>query len=397
VTVTAETAGVVAGPVKPGLSWRDAYGLATRVATPLPRTRLPVGVATGLVLADPVCAPGPAPAFDTAAMDGFAVAGAGPWRVVGRVLAGHPGTQPLVAGCAVEIATGAIVPAGATAVLPYEQSQRTGDRVSGRPGDSDHIRRTGDDMRTGDELMAAGRVLTATAVSALTQAGAPDVWVHRAPRVAVYVTGDEVVRHEAPALGQVRDAFGPLVTALVTRAGGTVVHDEVLGDDRELLRAAIAGCQDVDVVVVTGSSSVGVADHLRSVLRAEELCRHVDGVRCRPGRPQTLTRLRDGRWLVGLPGNPFAGLVAGLTLLEPVVTALSGRRPAPLAALPVAAGTHPVPGLTRLVPVRVDGATATAVPGARAGNLRAVASADAIAVLEPQWTDGAVADLLAVP
>lgn len=390
-------AGAVAGPVPPALSWRDAYRVANRVATPLGPQRVQVADAAGLVLAEPVRAPGPAPAFDTAAMDGFAVAGEGPWRVVGRVLAGRPGSEPLLAGCAVEVGTGAVVPSGATAVLPYEQSQRSGDRVSGDPGERDHIRRTGEDVRAGDELMASGRVLTATAVSGLTQAGVLDVCVHRAPRVAVYVTGDEVVRHGAPALGQVRDAVGPLVTALVLRAGGTVVHNGLLGDDRELLRSAVADSRDVDVVVVSGSSSVGVADHLRSVLTAEESQRHVDGVRCRPGRPQTLTRLRDGRWLVGLPGNPFAGLVAGLTLLEPLVTALSGRRPAPLAALPVTAGTRPVPGTTRLVPVRVDGAMATAAPGARSGSLGAVAAADALAVLEPHWTPGAVADLLTVP
>jgi len=242
----------------------------------------------------------------------------------------------------------------------------------------------------------AGRVVSAAVLGAAAQAGLYTLSVHRRPRVRLLITGNEVVIDRPPALGQVRDAIIPLVNALLARAGGELVERQLLGDDLDLLRAAIDNT-DADLIVVTGSSSIGAADHLRTVLAGLGARWHVDGVACRPGHPQALAETLDGRWLAGLPGNPFAALVAALTILEPAAAALAGRRPQPPLQLPVTGEAKPYPYGTRLTPVQLDGGYARTVPGARPASLRAAANADALAALNPEWTDGTPAELLPLP
>jgi molybdopterin molybdotransferase len=381
-----------------GIPWRAARAVAAQAPSALNAEQVPLTAGGGRVLAEPVRAAIAAPAFDTAAMDGYAVAGSGPWQVIGQSLAGVPGpTATLRAGSAVEIATGAVVPAGTDAVLPYERSRRDADTVSGVREGRDHIRRAGEDAQPGDEVAPAGRIVSAAVLGAAAQTGVEHLWVRRRPRIGVLVTGDEVLPYgTAPAIGKVRDAVSPMVMAVVARAGGELVEHRLLGDDRDLLQSAIAAAH-VDAIVVSGSSSLGAADHLRSVLAELNARWHVDGVRCRPGHPQTLVETVDGRWVIGLPGNPFAALVAGLTLLEPVVQALSGRTPQSLLRLPLSGDVTPYPSGTRLVPVVLDGGHARTVPGGRAASLRAAAAADAIAVLDPDWTSGSTTDLMLMP
>ncbi|GAB3844738.1 hypothetical protein GCM10027610_059730 [Dactylosporangium cerinum] len=162
------------------------------------------------------------------------------------------------------------------------------------------------------------------------------------------------------------------------------------------MRTAI-DTSDAPVLVVTGSSSVGVADHLHDVLDERSATWHVDGVACRPGHPQALARTADGRWVVGLPGNPYAGLVAALTLLEPLLSTLAGHRRRPLPVAPVSGTAGLYPGGCRIVPVETVDGGARIVPGARSGSLRAAAAADALAVLDAGWATGAAAPLLRLP
>jgi molybdopterin biosynthesis enzyme len=116
-----------------------------------------------------------------------------------------------------------------------------------------------------------------------------------------------------------------LLTAVTSRAGGQLCGYRAVADDEEALRRALDAV-DGDVVVVTGASSAGAADHLHSVLDRRHVTWYVDGVACRPCHPQALAATLDGRWIVSLPGNPYAGLVAALTLLEPLLASLAGRR-----------------------------------------------------------------------
>jgi len=374
--------------------WREAVALAAGAATPLPPEDVPLAEAPGRVLAAAVAALTDLPGSDTAAMDGYAVSGPGPWTVAGQVLAGGPPWGATVGpGSAVEIMTGAVVPAGTVAVVPYEHTTRTHAVVSGPLGDRAHIRRAGEDARAGDEMVPAGRPVTAAVAGLLAQAGADVVRVHARPRVRLLVTGDEVIAAGAPAAGQVRDVFGPMAPALVTAAGGVLHDHRLLPDDPGVLAAALLAA-DAEVVAVSGSSSAGRADHLRAVLAAAGGRPVVDQVACRPGHPQLLASLPGGRWLVGLPGNPFAGLVAAVTLLQPLLRGLAGLPAARFRRMPVHGDARPAPGITRLTPVTLDGDRAVVVSGARPASLAGAAQADALAVLEDGWSPGGPADIL---
>jgi molybdopterin molybdotransferase len=375
------------------MSWRDAYATARDAAKPLAAELLPVVEATGRVLAAAVRCERPVPAFDNAAMDGFAVAGDGPWTVRGRVLAGSAdGGERLTAGTAVEIATGALLPDGAEAVLPYEDCRVEEGLVIGDIGPRRHIRRAGDALAPGTLIAPAGRTVTATVAAAALQAGAEQVLAHRPPTVTMLVTGDEVITVGRPGPGQVRDTFTGLVTAITARAGGRVATSRRLPDDPEVLTGALAAAC-TEVIVVSGSSSAGAADHLHRLLGEATATWLVRGVACRPGHPQALAVLPDGRFVVSLPGNPYAGLVAALTLLEPLVAALAGRPPTSLPTATVTGPAKLMPGGVRIVPVGPAGDLAAGGPV----GLHAAAAAGTLAVLPDDWADGDPAVTLAVP
>ncbi|WP_420000155.1 molybdopterin molybdotransferase MoeA [Streptomyces boninensis] len=382
--------------------WPQARRIAAEAAQPLPARDAPLRRCRGRALAEPLVAGLPLPAFDTAAMDGYAVAGPAPWRVVGRVLAGREAVIDRIApGEAVEIATGALVPAGASAVLPYEHAAHGTETITGEVKHGRHIRRRGEECAQGREVLPAGTVVSPAALGLAASLGCDRLAVHRRPQVAVLVTGDEVVRRGTPPPGRVRDAIGPLLPGLVEWAGGEPLPTTYVPDGRTpLAEGLVRAARATDVIAACGASSRGPADHLRGTLRelgAEFL---VDGVACRPGHPQLLARLPCGTLVAGLPGNPYAAYAAGLTLLAPLLGRLAGRAPSgPRYAALTAPPAHVVPHArdTRLVPVTVDTAGATPVGHDRPGLLWGAASADALAVLPPGTELPARVELLEMP
>jgi molybdopterin molybdotransferase len=370
------------------LPWDAARELASRAAGPLPPVSVPLPAAGGAVLAEPLLALVALPPFDRCAMDGYAVCCEPPWTVVGRVLAGEPAAPTLRPGEACEVATGALLPGGATAVLPVEQARRRAGQVSGQVTAGDHIRRAGEECVPGEELLPAGARVSPQVLGLAAAVGYDRLLVRPAPAVTALVTGDELVHAGLPGEGLVRDAIGPALPGLVGAVGGRLVASHPVPDRPAALTRAL-GSAGGDLVLVSGSSSAGRADHLRTALDAVGATLLVDGVDCRPGHPQSLARLPDGRLVVGLPGNPLAALVAFLTLAEPACAALRGLAPATL--VPVAAPTltgHPT--CTRLVPVRVRDGVATPVGHAGSAMLRGVAAADALAVVPARGDPGPV-------
>ena len=380
------------------LPWPAARQAASSAAPALPPAVLDLDACAGTVLAAPLVARAPLPPFDTAAMDGFAVAGPGPWRLVGQVLAGATWTEPLDAGTAVGIATGAPVPPSTDAVLPVEDATVTGGRVEGAVDSGRHVRRAGEECAAGDLLLPAGTPVGAAVLGLAAACGHDALEVHPRPRVAALVTGDELVGSGLPRDGLVRDALGPQLPVLVASLGGDLVARRHLPDDRDALCRALQDA-GADVVVTTGASSTGPADHLRPVL--EELGARVlvDGVACRPGHPQLLACLPGGRLVVGLPGNPLAALVAAVTVLGPALGALGGRPLAPLRTARLHEPVRASAGDTRLVPVRLTGMDAVRVGHSGAGMLRGAAVADALAVVPPGdgLPAGAEVEVLALP
>lgn len=377
--------------------------------------RVPLAEALGATLAADLPALVGIPDCDTSAMDGYAVCGPGPWRVTGRVLAGAaPTAEALTPGTAVEIATGAPVPPGTTSVLPYEHARgadggtvpgtapgtTAGVTVSGDTEPDRHVRRAGEDTRPGDVVLKQGAPVTPAVLGLAASLGHDDLPVRR-PALAVLVTGDEVVRTGVPGPGRVRDAIGPMLPGLADWAGARAEPPAYLGDVREGLADALrsAAGSGTDAVAVCGASSKGPADHLRSALDDLGAETVVDGVACRPGHPQLLARLPDGPAVVGLPGNPGAALVAAVTLLAPLLSALAGR-PDPAAAAPgraeLSVPVRPHPKDTRLVAVRLTGSAAEPVGHDRPGSLRSPAAADGYAVIPPDWS-GPLAEIVRLP
>jgi molybdopterin molybdotransferase len=379
-----------------GMPWTDARALAHRMPASLPIEVVPLHHAAGRILGLPVTAASMLPGFDNAAMDGYAVHGSGPWRLVGQVLAGDPAPAALRPGQAVEIATGAPTPTGTDRVVEYEATTRLDDVIAAAPGSRRHLRRAGEYVDVGHEILSAGHPLTPAALGLAASVGIDTVTVRAQPRVRLVITGDEVITHGLPAAGMVRDAIGPMITALAGRWGAAPAIQTWFVPDRpdDALRTALTdGIGEGDITVVCGASSVGAADGLHSALHTIGAVIHIDGVACRPGHPQVLAQVGN-HWIVGLPGNPFAALVAACTVLQPLLTGLAAQ---PLPALP-AAHLHdvirPTPEHTRLIPVRWQHDHVHAISGATSGYLGPAAHADALAILLPTHHNGTPVQLL---
>ncbi|MET9799743.1 molybdopterin molybdotransferase MoeA [Streptomyces sp. NPDC006368] len=386
-------------------AWGEARAIAARVGRSGPvRSRRPaLPDALGSVLAEPLVALTDLPSFDTSAMDGWAVAGPGPWAVAegGSVLAGHAAGSELPDGTAVRIATGAPVPPGATAVIRSEHS-RTGADGARLHADRDvlpgqDIRPRGQECRAGDELLPAGVPVTPALLGLAAAAGYDELPVVQRPLVEVLVLGDELLTAGLPHEGLIRDALGPMLGPWLGALGGHVVTTRRIGDDADALYAAVTGSQ-ADVVITTGGTAAGPVDHVHPVLRKAGAELLVDGVKVRPGHPMLLARLAPDRHLVGLPGNPLAAVSGLLTLAEPLLRGLSGR-PAPEPyRLPVRDEVHGHPYDTRLVPFVRRAGHAVPLHYNGPAMLRGIAAADGLAVVPPGGAGpGDLLDILDLP
>ena len=390
-----QTAGMRRRHAAAALPWDAARDLAHAAATPLKPRSLPLPDSEGCTLATPLVSPAPVPPTDRSAMDGYAVAGSPPWRLVGTLKASSDAALRLQPGEACAIVTGASVPSGTTAVLPDEHATLNEQVVYGDVSPGRHIRRAGEEAVAGEVLLAAGVVVQPAVLGLAASLGLDRLTVIPRPLVASLVTGDELVHRGPSGPGRVRDAIGPMLPGLISRAGAVaspVVH---LPDSRKELIKALADTQ-ADLILVSGSSASGPADHLRAALAELGAELIIDGVACRPGHPQALARLEDGRLVLGLPGNPLAALTAFLTL---GVAALHRLRGLPLHTLPIA----PVPGglachphSTRLVPVRVGPQGVVPIGHGGSAMLRGAAAADALAVVDPGPAEAIAARLLSL-
>lgn len=397
-----------------------ARRLAREAGSPLPVVEALLPDAVGSVLAAPLVAATPLPPFHASAMDGWAVSGPGPWTVVGSLLAGQT-LDHLADGAAVQIATGAALPPGADAVLrrerglvvdgPHSATLYVGDPETGQtdahPGHIEpgaDVRPRGQESAAGELLLEAGGVVTPVVAGMAAAAGYDALPVVRPPDIALLVLGDELLQRGRPRDGRVRDALGPMLPSWVAWAGGRAFPPAHVPDTLDALLEALDDA-NADVVITTGSTAAGPADHLHTALDRLGARWVVDGVAVRPGTPMCLATLPDGRHVVGLPGNPLAAVSAVLTLVVPLVAALRGEAGADQervdeALLEEAVTGHPES--VRLVPVvRERGElVTTARPTLFHGPamLRGLAMADGMAVIPPGGSArGASVRVLALP
>jgi molybdopterin molybdotransferase len=371
------------------MPWQQARRAASEAATPLPAVTYPLSGAVGHALAVPLTALTDLPAFDTSAMDGWAVSGHGPWLLCeGSILAGEV-SGPLSAGTAKRIATGAPVPSGASAVLRLEHGTVADGVLRSSlpvpPGRD--IRPRGQECAAGATLLEAGATVTPAVLGLAAAAGHDQLRVHRQPTVRLLVTGDELAQSGIPARGRVRDALSPLLLPWLSATGACLHGRRLLADQAALLREEIRS-SPADVIVTTGSTSVGPTDLLHRVLREEGARLVVDSVAVRPGHPMLLAELpsRLGglpRWLVGLPGNPLAAIAGLVTLVLPLLRRLGGHPLPPAQLLAVDAAIPGHPHDVRLVPSTVENGRAAALSFDGPAMLRGVALADVLAVIPP--------------
>ncbi len=356
--------------------------------------------AAGRVLAADVRAAIPVPAFDRAAMDGYALRGsetfgAGPYsplefEVVGIALPGCPFAARVESGQAVRIMTGAPVPEGADAVLQAENAEESGTRVrvSEPVPPGRHVGLRGEDIEAGTVLLHAGRVLRPQDVAVLASVGATPVCVVRLPRVAILVTGDELLPAGSKPEGyRIVDSNSVMLEALVRRDGGVPTVLPLVPDQRQAVEAALTSA-DADVLLVSGGSSVGQEDHAPRVL-AELGELPVHGVALRPASPAGVGFLK-GRPVFLLPGNPVSCLCAYDVFAGRAVRRLGGRSPEMpyrTATLPLARKIASAVGRVDYVRVGIEQAQVVPLATSGASILSSTTRADGF-VLVPRDSEG---------
>jgi len=383
-----------------------------RVA-PLAGEQVAVGAALGRVLADDVTSAEAVPGFDNSAMDGYAVraadtTGAGsaaPARLVlvGESRAGHPAERPLASGEAIAISTGAMVPEGADAVVRVEDTTSADGSVevaveveAGRD-----IRRAGEDIGVGETVLRAGTEVGPAAAGVLTSVGRERVSCALRPRVRVLTTGDELHEPGEPLPpGAIRNSNAYSIGALLWRCGAEPLGAEIVPDDRDATRDALARALEGDLVVVSGGVSVGEHDHVRPSLDELGVEQVFWRVALRPGAPtyfgvgppvpgQDRTRSGGSRrpLCFGLPGNPVSAMVTFLLFVRPAIRAMLGTTDRSPRATATLVSEYPaLPERTQLVRCRLeladDGWHAHPTKGAQGSHvLTSMLGADALAIV----------------
>ncbi len=298
---------------------------------------LPLVHCFGRIAARNIVSPLNVPGFDNSAMDGYAVrladiqAGV-PLPVAGKAFAGQPFNDVWPTATCVRIMTGAAVPAGCDAVVMQEETEQTDDGVrftaSVRAGQN--IRRTGEDIRLGETVFAAGQKLSAAELPVLASLGIAEIGVIRKVRVALFSTGDELQLPGQPLkAGQIYDTNRLAVHLMLGQLGCEVINLGIIPDDPQQLRAAfIEADRAADVVISSGGVSVGEADYTKAML--EELGEIAFWkLAIKPGKPFAFGKLAHS-WFCGLPGNPVSAALTFYQLVQPLLAKLSGNSASPL-------------------------------------------------------------------
>ncbi len=330
---------------------------------PLPASRVSLADAAGGILREPVRAERDQPPFDRVTMDGIAIAfrdwqdDTRSFEVVGLQAAGAPPMRLSAPGQCVEIMTGAMLPAGADAVIPVERITRDAEGAHVQPdlevSARQFIHPQGSDRQAGSLLLEPGTRLNSPEVAILASAGCAEIEIGASPRVAVISTGDELVEPgQAVAAHQIRSSNEWAIAAALERRCRARVTRALLKDERDAMLERIATLHDEnDVLVLSGGVSMGRYDLVPGVLEqlGVELVFHK--IEQRPGRPMWFGMSRDAKPVFALPGNPVSTLVCLYRYVLPAIDiALGGAAPTH-ELVRLAADVRFEPDLTYFLPV----------------------------------------------
>lgn len=354
------------------ISVEKAFERIVAGAKPLTTERLAVADTSGHVLAAPLAARRSQPGADLSAMDGYALRSADltgemtELEIIGESAAGAPFKGELKPGKAVRIFTGAVVPTGADQVIIQENVDRREKRIFTRetPAPGHNIRPMGIDFLEKQVVLDAGTFLTPKSIGLAASAGHSHLMVHRAPRVAILATGDELASPDKASFEahETVNSTAPQLMALLTDAGAQCSYIGQAGDSLDALQAAIKKAKGADILLTLGGASVGDKDLMQQALAQEGMTLDFWKVAMRPGKPLIFGQIGDMR-VLGLPGNPVSAFVCALLFARPLIDQLMGR-PAPLpmgVPLPLAANMPANGPRQHYVRARLIG-----VPGERA-------------------------------
>jgi molybdopterin molybdotransferase len=357
--------------------------------------------AAGRVLAQSIAADRDSPALSRSVRDGYAVRAAdlpGDLAVIGEVRAGERFEGELAAGQAVEIMTGAPIPAGADAVVMVEHTRRVDSRVhievTAEP--AQFINPQGCEAAADETVLHIGKRLDYADVAMLAAFGHTHVTVFRKPEVAIIATGDEIVEvSKTPSPFQIRNSNAYSLAAQVTRAGGVPRILPVARDTVEHTRKMVIRGFASDLVLLSGGVSAGKYDVVEQVLVELGAEFYFDRVLIQPGQPVVFGQIGNsavnekwyGKFFFGLPGNPSSTMVTFEVFARAAVELLGGQKES-LLPMPFARLTRDFrhrPGLTRFLPARLssDGAEVTPVEWHGSGDVPALTRANAYLVADP--------------
>lgn len=313
---------------------------------PLGVEAIPVEQAFGRTLAEDISAMRATPAFDTSAMDGYAVLAAdlaktpAALKIIGEAPAGTLFPGAVGKGQAARIFTGGIVPDGADTVVIQENTERKGDTVTilKAPAPSANIRKKGGDFAAGEILLKSGAALNERGIALAAAANRAKVSVYKRPRVVLLAVGDELtIPGSKLEDGSVINTNSPSLAALVRTVGAAPITPATLPDNLEAITTAFKKGQEADFIITLGGASVGDYDYVRDAFKAAGGKLDFWKIAMKPGKPLMFGDL-NGTPVIGLPGNPVSAYVTAFLFVLPALRKLQGRTGHAPLSLPARAG-----------------------------------------------------------
>jgi len=386
------------------LDLEEAQRQLLALAPPMPSEEIAVEDASGKVLSADLIARRTQPPADLSAMDGYAIAGAGPWTLIGESRCGAPFADAIMAGQTVRISTGAQMPEGATSVLMQENASREGERVRAEqaPAAGQHVRKRGFDFVDREALLSAGTLIGPQHIALAMAGGHGVVPVAKAPRVSVLDSGDELAFDPTNcAPDQIPASNGAMIAAMVAPLVGNPMRIGPVKDDLSSLHKALAQAEDCDILITSGGASVGDHDLVQEALRHWGAEIAFWKVAIKPGKPLMVATRQTGerqQLILGLPGNPVSSFVTAFLFALPAIRASLGLNTPLPAPQPRIAGERFAAGGPRREFVRgiSDGARVMSAASQDSSALASLAHANCLIIRQPLAPETAVGEQVSI-
>lgn len=381
-------------------SWHEARKIAYDAATTKQKISTDLPTANGKTLASDLKTKHPLPPFNTAMMDGYAVKGNGPWKIIGEVLAGSKNKE-IAENEAIYIATGAMVPASADLVIKNEVVEIKDQILYLLSRDQlilgNHIRLIGDEGESGSVVFQKGFRINPAAIGLAAASGLDELEVIESPTVDFIVSGNELLSEGLPRDGKIRDALSMQIPGWISSVDADLGKSFSIKDNLTETIVAIKNCES-DLILTTGGTAAGNVDFMHQALSQTGFNLIIDEVKVRPGHPMFLAKNSKNQFLVGLPGNPLAAFVSFLTLGLPIIEKMQGRYLQTLEKGTLTESAHTSKKEMRLFPVKASNGLVEPVKFWGSMMLRGLADSTHFAVIEAgKGESGEKVELIRLP